>query len=98
MRMEADAVRYAWYGRVSTEDEQDPTLSFPRQLANAERRWRIRGAGSSPTTSTSSRGPGTSPPGAPGVSTALPSPSLGTAASRTCWRPLSGLDHKYDDV
>ena len=27
----------AWYGRVSTEDEQDPTLSFPRQLANAER-------------------------------------------------------------
>jgi site-specific DNA recombinase len=29
--------RYAWYGRVSTEDEQDPTLSFPRQLANAER-------------------------------------------------------------
>ncbi len=24
-------------GRVSTEDEQDPTLSFPRQLANAER-------------------------------------------------------------
>ena len=28
--------RYAWYGRVSTEDEQDPTLSFPRQLANAE--------------------------------------------------------------
>jgi site-specific DNA recombinase len=31
------AARYAWYGRVSTEDEQDPTLSFPRQLANAER-------------------------------------------------------------
>src|SRR5437588_4577724 len=30
------APRYAWYGRVSTEDEQDPTLSFPRQLANAE--------------------------------------------------------------
>jgi site-specific DNA recombinase len=29
--------RYAWYRRVSTEDEQDPTLSFPRQLANAER-------------------------------------------------------------
>jgi hypothetical protein len=29
--------RYVWYGRVSTEDEQDPTLSFPRQLANAER-------------------------------------------------------------
>ncbi|MDA8360266.1 MAG: recombinase family protein, partial [Actinomycetota bacterium] len=29
--------RYAWYGRVSTEDEQDPTLSFPRQLQNAER-------------------------------------------------------------
>ncbi|HVB27145.1 MAG TPA: recombinase family protein, partial [Mycobacteriales bacterium] len=29
--------RYAWYGRVSTEDEQDPTLSFPRQLGNAER-------------------------------------------------------------
>jgi DNA invertase Pin-like site-specific DNA recombinase len=30
-------LRYAWYGRVSTEDEQDPTLSFPRQLSNAER-------------------------------------------------------------
>jgi DNA invertase Pin-like site-specific DNA recombinase len=28
--------RYAFYGRVSTEDEQDPTLSFPRQLTNAE--------------------------------------------------------------
>ncbi len=33
----AGTPRYAWYGRVSTEDEQDPTLSFPRQLANAER-------------------------------------------------------------
>ncbi len=32
------ALRYAWYGRVSTEDEQDPTLSFPRQLGNAEAR------------------------------------------------------------
>jgi hypothetical protein len=32
------APRYAWYGRVSTEDEQDPTLSFPRQLGNAENR------------------------------------------------------------
>src|SRR5205085_11222265 len=32
------APRYAWYGRVSTEDEQDPTLSFPRQLGNAETR------------------------------------------------------------
>lgn len=31
-------IRYAWYGRVSTEDEQDPTLSFPRQLGNAKRR------------------------------------------------------------
>ena len=29
--------RYAWFGRVSTDDEQDPTLSFPRQLDNAER-------------------------------------------------------------
>ena len=29
--------RYAFYGRVSTEDEQDPTLSFPRQLQNTER-------------------------------------------------------------
>ena len=36
--MEKTEARYAWYGRVSTEDEQDPTLSFPRQLANAERR------------------------------------------------------------
>jgi len=31
------APRYAWYGRVSTQDEQDPTLSFPRQLQSAER-------------------------------------------------------------
>ncbi|MGH9077918.1 MAG: recombinase family protein, partial [Acidimicrobiales bacterium] len=37
MTTTAPAPRYAWYGRVSTEDEQDPTLSFPRQLANAER-------------------------------------------------------------
>jgi hypothetical protein len=36
--MESVGVRYARYGRVSTEDEQDPTLSFPRQLANSERR------------------------------------------------------------
>ncbi|HXY43779.1 MAG TPA: recombinase family protein [Acidimicrobiales bacterium] len=33
----AKAPRYAFYGRVSTEDEQDPRLSFPRQLQNAER-------------------------------------------------------------
>src|SRR5438445_12101767 len=30
-------VRCAFYGRVSTEDNQDPTLSIPRQLANCER-------------------------------------------------------------
>ncbi len=35
--MVAPGPRYAFYGRVSTEDEQDPTLSFPRQLTNAER-------------------------------------------------------------
>lgn len=29
-------VRCAFYGRVSTEDNQDPTLSLPRQLANCE--------------------------------------------------------------
>jgi hypothetical protein len=29
----ADAgTRFAFYGRVSTEDNQDPTLSLPRQL------------------------------------------------------------------
>ena len=34
----ADAgVRFAFYGRVSTEDNQDPTLSLPRQLANCEK-------------------------------------------------------------
>jgi site-specific DNA recombinase len=34
----ADAgMRFAFYGRVSTEDNQDPTLSLPRQLANCER-------------------------------------------------------------
>jgi site-specific DNA recombinase len=31
------SVRFAFYGRVSTEDNQDPTLSLPRQLANCER-------------------------------------------------------------
>jgi site-specific DNA recombinase len=29
-------VRWAFYGRVSTEDNQDPTLSLPRQFANCE--------------------------------------------------------------
>jgi site-specific DNA recombinase len=29
-------IRWAFYGRVSTEDNQDPTLSLPRQLANCE--------------------------------------------------------------
>src|SRR5947209_13006411 len=29
--------RCAFYGRVSTEDNQDPTLSIPRQLAACER-------------------------------------------------------------
>ena len=34
----ADAgLRFAFYGRVSTEDNQDPTLSLPRQLANCEK-------------------------------------------------------------
>ena len=34
----ADAgMRFAFYGRVSTEDNQDPTLSLPRQLASCER-------------------------------------------------------------
>jgi site-specific DNA recombinase len=30
-------MRFAFYGRVSTEDNQDPTLSLPRQLGNCER-------------------------------------------------------------
>jgi site-specific DNA recombinase len=30
-------MRFVFYGRVSTEDHQDPTLSLPRQLANCER-------------------------------------------------------------
>jgi DNA invertase Pin-like site-specific DNA recombinase len=34
----ADAgLRFVFYGRVSTEDNQDPTLSLPRQLANCEK-------------------------------------------------------------
>lgn len=36
VEVQTSGPRYAWYGRVSTEDEQDPTLSFPRQLNNAE--------------------------------------------------------------
>jgi hypothetical protein len=31
------AMRFVFYGRVSTEDNQDPTLSLPRQLANCEK-------------------------------------------------------------
>ena len=27
--------RWAWWGRTSTEDLQDPTLSLPRQLSNS---------------------------------------------------------------
>ena len=30
----AIGLRLAWWGRVSTEDQQDPTLSLPRQLHN----------------------------------------------------------------
>ncbi len=30
-------MRFVFYGRVSTEDNQDPTLSLPRQLANCEK-------------------------------------------------------------
>lgn len=30
-------MRFAFYGRVSTEDAQDPSLSIPRQLAACER-------------------------------------------------------------
>jgi site-specific DNA recombinase len=36
-RFAGTALRFAFYGRVSTEDNQDPTLSLPRQLANCER-------------------------------------------------------------
>lgn len=28
-------LRFAWWGRVSTEDQQDPTLSLPRQVHNS---------------------------------------------------------------
>jgi site-specific DNA recombinase len=31
----ATGLRLAWWGRVSTEDQQDPTLSLPRQLHNS---------------------------------------------------------------
>ncbi|MGH2704062.1 MAG: recombinase family protein [Actinomycetota bacterium] len=33
--MNKGAIRLAWWGRVSTEDQQDPTLSLPRQLHNS---------------------------------------------------------------
>jgi site-specific DNA recombinase len=36
-------LRLAWYGRLSTEDEQDPTLSFPRQLEVCTRALGDRG-------------------------------------------------------
>lgn len=28
--------RFAWYGRLSTKDKQDPTLSFPSQRRECE--------------------------------------------------------------
>jgi site-specific DNA recombinase len=31
-------MRFAWYGRLSTKDKQDPTLSFPSQRAECERK------------------------------------------------------------
>ncbi len=43
-------IRYAWYGRVSTEDEQNPTLSFP---AN----WPTPRRGPAPGGSAIKRGP-----------------------------------------
>ena len=33
---EATLLRFAWMGRLSTRDMQDPTLSFPRQLSNSQ--------------------------------------------------------------
>lgn len=30
------AHRFAWYGRLSTKDKQDPTLSFPSQRRECE--------------------------------------------------------------
>jgi site-specific DNA recombinase len=76
----AGSPRYAWYGRVSAEDEQDPTLSFPRQLQNAERQVAETGGRivahyydiESGTCSYAARGSG-------GLA-ASTSPSLGTAA------------------
>ena len=77
--------RYAWYGRVSTEDEQDPTLSFPRQLANAERQVEEAGGRivahyydiESGTRSYGTRGCG----GLAGFDIAIPA----TAGSKTSW-------------
>jgi len=31
-------MRFAWYGRLSTKDKQDPTLSFPSQRRECERK------------------------------------------------------------
>jgi hypothetical protein len=50
-------VRWAFYGRVSTEDNQDPTLSLPRQLANCEVAAPASAARSSPTSTTSRAAP-----------------------------------------
>ena len=36
-------MRFAFYGRVSTEDAQDPSLSIPRQLAACQRLIRESG-------------------------------------------------------
>ena len=32
------AMRFAWYGRLSTKDKQDPTISFPSQRESCERK------------------------------------------------------------
>jgi hypothetical protein len=31
-------MRFAWYGRLSTKDKQDPTISFPSQREACERK------------------------------------------------------------
>lgn len=44
--------RFAWYGRLSTKDKQDPTLSFPPSATSAPRRQGSWAAGSSATSPT----------------------------------------------
>lgn len=77
--------RWAWWGRTSTEDLQDPTLSLPRQLSNSHPAL-PPGAVIVAHFYDIESGAKTSPSAATATPTSSStSPFHATAASRICW-------------